>query len=367
MTRNLLRFAAALGLLTSAVSSAFAGVVFQDTFNYADTAALVAAGWTDGGPGAPAFDNSYYLTGAGSNFISTDPAHQPTPLTNQTLTRLNNAVIFKDLGVTLTEGWTLTANVAIAGYSRAMQIGLGDAATGAGYSLQWNAGGPTQHAGHGFFALVAQDDWTVSNPTEINNPGSINLVGSASLTTKAAFPTGYALPNPVFFGEGDPPVNKVNYTPQDAFLGYTEIKLIWSPETNILEAHVNNDQIPDEETLVTSFDYTGFPLTPYTSFSHLYISGGTNSFVDFIKVESDQIVDPPSEPGDFDGDGDVDGRDFLIWQRGETDSPLSPAELLDWQEHYGTGTLVATSIVPEPGSLVLFTVIGGALAAIRRR
>jgi hypothetical protein len=37
---------------------------------------------------------------------------------------------------------------------------------------------------------------------------------------------------------------------------------------------------------------------------------------------------PPS--GDFDGDGDVDGRDFLLWQRNQ-----SLGSLTDWQEQYG--------------------------------
>jgi hypothetical protein len=55
-------------------------------------------------------------------------------------------------------------------------------------------------------------------------------------------------------------------------------------------------------------------------------------------------------PGDFDGDSDVDGRDFLIWQRN-----TSVGNLSDWQTNYGTGTgpLSAVTAVPEPGSLAL--------------
>lgn len=53
-------------------------------------------------------------------------------------------------------------------------------------------------------------------------------------------------------------------------------------------------------------------------------------------------------PGDFDGDGDVDGRDFLAWQR-------NPAvgSLASWQTNYGSSPLSAVSrAVPEPGTLV---------------
>jgi hypothetical protein len=54
-------------------------------------------------------------------------------------------------------------------------------------------------------------------------------------------------------------------------------------------------------------------------------------------------------PGDFDFDGDVDGRDFLVWQRN-----TNVGDLADWQNNYGTGALTANSVaVPEPGSLIL--------------
>jgi hypothetical protein len=57
--------------------------------------------------------------------------------------------------------------------------------------------------------------------------------------------------------------------------------------------------------------------------------------------------------GDFDSDGDVDGRDFLRWQRGGSPNPLSAGDLSDWQSNYGTGPLAAFSAVPEPTGLVL--------------
>jgi fibronectin-binding autotransporter adhesin len=53
-------------------------------------------------------------------------------------------------------------------------------------------------------------------------------------------------------------------------------------------------------------------------------------------------------PGDFDLDGDVDGRDLLVWQRN-----TSLGDLADWQANYGTEALSASFAVPEPASLVL--------------
>jgi hypothetical protein len=44
-------------------------------------------------------------------------------------------------------------------------------------------------------------------------------------------------------------------------------------------------------------------------------------------------VDPTS--GDFDSDGDVDGADFLGWQRGASPNAGSAADLEDWQTKFG--------------------------------
>ena len=57
--------------------------------------------------------------------------------------------------------------------------------------------------------------------------------------------------------------------------------------------------------------------------------------------------------GDANGDGDVDGRDFLVWQRGETTDPFSATELEQWQSAYNGGQLAALTTVPEPGSIML--------------
>jgi hypothetical protein len=56
------------------------------------------------------------------------------------------------------------------------------------------------------------------------------------------------------------------------------------------------------------------------------------------------------QPGDFDADGDVDGHDFLVWQRN-----TSVGNLADWQANYGfgIGPLTAVTAVPEPASLAM--------------
>ncbi len=72
--------------------------------------------------------------------------------------------------------------------------------------------------------------------------------------------------------------------------------------------------------------------------------------------------------GDFDGNGVVDGLDFLLWQQGGTTPPLGPGLLALWEANYGAGGLAAaTAAVPEPSSVVLLAIMAAAGALTRRR
>ncbi len=85
-------------------------------------------------------------------------------------------------------------------------------------------------------------------------------------------------------------------------------------------------------------------------------------------LEIEYTIGPGSPAGDFDRDGDIDGVDFLFWQRdfGNTVSPIGDgadgngdgmvdgADLLAWKEHFGAGGTTGVGFaVPEPTSLVL--------------
>lgn len=74
--------------------------------------------------------------------------------------------------------------------------------------------------------------------------------------------------------------------------------------------------------------------------------------------------DTSATPGDFDGDGDVDGADFLVWQR--TDG--SADGLQEFQTNYpNSGQLSAVSAVPEPATCLLALGFTAALLAKRQR
>jgi len=85
---------------------------------------------------------------------------------------------------------------------------------------------------------------------------------------------------------------------------------------------------------------------------------------------------------DFDGDGDVDGIDFLAWQSGvgkllnashsegdaDGDGDVDRTDLAIFESEYGLSALAASLVgVPEPGSMSLVALLALTLAMRRRR
>ncbi len=86
-------------------------------------------------------------------------------------------------------------------------------------------------------------------------------------------------------------------------------------------------------------------------------------------VDDRTSVELPT-PGDFDLNGDVDGADYLLWQRGESENPLSNQDLVDWQSNYSFSSSLATAkpiAIPEPATASLLLGTLGLLHLIRRR
>lgn len=72
---------------------------------------------------------------------------------------------------------------------------------------------------------------------------------------------------------------------------------------------------------------------------------------------------PTTLAGDFNNDKTVDGADFLRWQRGQSPTPLSQADLNVWRNNFGQSllSLPTVSSIPEPSTLALLSL--GAIAA----
>ena len=98
----------------------------------------------------------------------------------------------------------------------------------------------------------------------------------------------------------------------------------------------------------------GFNDRGQVAFTAQFTDGSSGVFVSNLVAE-------PFDPADFDEDVDVDGADFLLWQRGGSPSPLSSNDLALWESQYGSANALSdVTIVPEPQSqlLVISVVVG---------
>jgi hypothetical protein len=159
----------------------------------------------------------------------------------------------------------------------------------------------------------------------------------------------------------------------------------------VIELNVIGNQLNGYAWLAD--DPAGKPAEPQvTATDNTYAAGlaglafaeddfGTSAFYRYAAAQDAPFIDADPSNGDFDGDGDIDGADFLTWQRGlgltgqvdattgdaDDDGDVDVADLALWQSHFGgTPSVAAVSAVPEPTALALC--LGGAfsLVAIQR-
>jgi hypothetical protein len=106
------------------------------------------------------------------------------------------------------------------------------------------------------------------------------------------------------------------------------------------------------------------PTFPNPSFDFVvYTDQGLGDITDVISYT---LATAPTQQGDFDGDSDVDGADFLKWQK-ELGGPLTAADLALWKANYGASAIGAIGAVPEPASGIVAAMTAAALALARRR
>ena len=124
-------------------------------------------------------------------------------------------------------------------------------------------------------------------------------------------------------------------------------------------------------------------------FGHSDINNGSSSNIDepsafsflFTLVDNVKVSTFVAEDADFDSDSDVDGTDFLAWQRGNGiddgtalladgdangDGNVNASDLAAWQGQYANGASQASlSTVPEPTSLLMIAMGLVSLTGVR--
>ena len=91
---------------------------------------------------------------------------------------------------------------------------------------------------------------------------------------------------------------------------------------------------------------------------------GTNLIITYAGGDGNDVTLLAALPGDFDFDLEVDGNDFLLWQRGESFTPFSATDLADWESYYGTVVPLPTSAataVPEPTTGLALVIVATTL------
>lgn len=121
-------------------------------------------------------------------------------------------------------------------------------------------------------------------------------------------------------------------------------------------------------------------LAFYSDASAFFSGGASNAYIDNLVVINNDL--PPLGNGDYNGDLDVDGADFLVWQRmfadttasgtgadGDGDGQIGAGDLAVWREGFGsTAARPTSSVVPEPAlALPKVFVFSAISAACRRR
>jgi hypothetical protein len=115
----------------------------------------------------------------------------------------------------------------------------------------------------------------------------------------------------------------------------------------------------DDPPWPTSADGGGYSLVIVDPLGNS--SDGTNWQASGVLGGTPGTGEQQFSPGDFDQDGDVDGRDFMLWQRNPSVGNLS-----DWKQNYGTETLSAVSsqLSASQSDSGLESVVGGSNSGV---
>jgi hypothetical protein len=76
-------------------------------------------------------------------------------------------------------------------------------------------------------------------------------------------------------------------------------------------------------------------------------------------------------PGDYNGDGEVDAADYVVWRKSPNDFGGDPAGYDSWRSNFGnppgSGSGSTLTAVPEPGRILLVAIAISLVSCSRER
>jgi hypothetical protein len=143
------------------------------------------------------------------------------------------------------------------------------------------------------------------------------------------------------------------------------------------------DYNPTTGAVVATFDEETFSFNTTTNLFGTFYAGyreGLSVHAGNSRPATFDLFEEAVDNADFDDDGDVDGADFLTWQRGlgisdgsadlvdgdaNDDGNVNAADLTIWRAQFASA-VPAAGAVPEPAAALLTLLALGAIAATRR-
>ncbi len=128
---------------------------------------------------------------------------------------------------------------------------------------------------------------------------------------------------------------------------------------------INSFELASEQSFEI-IDVTGDLTSEFAGLSEGTVVGdfdGGNLHITYQGGDGNDVALYVPGEGDFDFDGDVDGADFLTWQRDPT-----IGDLANWRANFGNpASLAASTAVPEPRAIALSAIAGLCVSMFLRR